>query len=152
MDHGNVVLLNGTSSAGKSSIARAMQIVMERPYLHTGVDHFLPSLPRWCFAESDGTDSVLSEYFLLMYGHADGIRGTAWPAFDADVARAEELEIPVQVNGKLRDVVRVSPSIGDAELEALARASANVQAHTAGKTIAKVVIVPGRKLVSIVAK
>jgi len=87
-----------------------------------------------------------------MYGHAAGLGASQWPSFDAEVAKAEELEIPLQVNGKLRDVVRVSPSISDAELEALARASANVQLHTAGKTIAKVVIVPGRKLVSIVAK
>jgi leucyl-tRNA synthetase len=87
-----------------------------------------------------------------MYGHPDTLRAAVWPAFDAEVAKAEELEIPLQVNGKLRDVVRVSPSISDAELEALARANAHVQAHTAGKTIAKVVIVPGRKLVSIVAK
>jgi leucyl-tRNA synthetase len=87
-----------------------------------------------------------------MYGHADGINAATWPVFDAEVAKAEELEIPVQVNGKLRDVLRVPPTISDAELDALARASANVQAHTAGKTIAKVVIVPGRKLVSIVVK
>jgi leucyl-tRNA synthetase len=87
-----------------------------------------------------------------MYGHAGGLAAAHWPSFDAEAAKAEEHEIPLQVNGKLRDVVRVPPSISDAELEALARANANVQAHTAGKTIAKVVIVPGRKLVSIVAK
>jgi leucyl-tRNA synthetase len=87
-----------------------------------------------------------------MYGHGEGLGATSWPSFDAEVARAEELEIPLQVNGKLRDVVRVSPSISDADLEALARTNANVQLHTAGKTIAKVVIVPGRKLVSIVAR
>jgi leucyl-tRNA synthetase len=87
-----------------------------------------------------------------MYGHSDGIGAARWPAFDADAAKAEELEIPVQVNGKLRGVLHVAPSISDAELETLARGSANVQAHTAGKTIAKIVIVPGRKLVSIVAK
>ncbi|MFM8533728.1 MAG: leucine--tRNA ligase [Acidimicrobiia bacterium] len=86
------------------------------------------------------------------YGHPDGLATAQWPVADADIAKAEELEIPLQVNGKLRDVVRVAPSITDAELEALARANANVIAHTAGKTIAKVVIVPGRKLVSIVAK
>ena len=87
-----------------------------------------------------------------MYGHAGTLREASWPSFNPDVAKAEELEIPLQVNGKLRDVIRVAPSISDAELEALARANANVQLHTAGKTIAKVVIVPGRKLVSIVAK
>jgi leucyl-tRNA synthetase len=87
-----------------------------------------------------------------MYGHAEGLQAADWPSFDPEVAKAEELEIPLQVNGKLRDVVRVPPSISDADLEALARANANVQIHTAGKTIAKVVIVPGHKLVSIVAK
>ncbi len=87
-----------------------------------------------------------------MYGHRGGLIAASWPVFDAEIAKAEELEIPLQVNGKLRDVVRVPPSITDAELEALARANTHVQTHTAGKTIAKVVIVPGRKLVSIVAK
>jgi leucyl-tRNA synthetase len=86
-----------------------------------------------------------------MYGHADGLIAAKWPAFDAEAAKAEELEMPLQVNGKLRDVIRVSPSITDEELTALALANANVQAHTAGKTVTNVKIVKGR-LVSIVAK
>jgi leucyl-tRNA synthetase len=84
-----------------------------------------------------------------IYGHQDGLIAARWPSFDAEVARAEELEIPVQVNGKLRGVVRVSPGIADAELETIALADSHVQAHTAGKTIKKVVIVKGR-LVSVV--
>jgi leucyl-tRNA synthetase len=84
-----------------------------------------------------------------MYGHGDGLIAATWPSFDADVAKAEELEIPVQVNGKLRSVVKVAPTIGDAELEKVALADANVQAHITGKTVRKVVIVKGR-LVSIV--
>ena len=84
-----------------------------------------------------------------IYGHRDGLITAAWPSFDAEVAKAEELEIPVQVNGKLRGVVRVPPGIADAELEKVALADANVQAHIAGKTVKKVVIVKGR-LVSIV--
>ena len=84
-----------------------------------------------------------------MYGHADGLSAAHWPSFDAEVAKAEELEIPVQVNGKLRGVVKVPPSITDAELEKIALADANVQAHIAGKTVKKVVIVKSR-LVSIV--
>jgi leucyl-tRNA synthetase len=84
-----------------------------------------------------------------MYGHGDGLGAAQWPSFDAEVARAEELEIPVQVNGKLRGVVKVPPSIADAELEKIALADANVQAHITGKTVRKVVIVKGR-LVSIV--
>ena len=84
-----------------------------------------------------------------MYGHADGLAGASWPAFDAIVAKAEELEIPVQVNGKLRGRVVAAPDIDDQALEALALADPNVQAHTAGKTIRKVVIAKGR-LVSVV--
>jgi leucyl-tRNA synthetase len=84
-----------------------------------------------------------------MYGHADGLAGARWPSFDADVARAEELEIPVQVNGKLRGRVTAAPDIADQDLEALALADPHVQAHIAGKTIKKVVIAKGR-LVSIV--
>jgi leucyl-tRNA synthetase len=84
-----------------------------------------------------------------MYGHAGGLSAAHWPSFDADVAKAEELEIPVQVTGKLRGVVKVPPSITDAELEKIALADANVQAHIAGKTVKKVVIVKSR-LVSIV--
>jgi leucyl-tRNA synthetase len=84
-----------------------------------------------------------------MYGHQEGLAGAAWPSFDADVAKAEELEIPVQVNGKLRGRVTVAPDIDDKALEALALADPHVQAHTAGKTIKKVVIAKGR-LVSVV--
>ena len=85
-----------------------------------------------------------------MYGHADGLAAASWPAFDAEAARAEEIEIPVQVNGKLRGHVTVAPGTADGELETLALADTNVQAHVRGKTIRKVVIVKDR-LVSIVA-
>ena len=84
-----------------------------------------------------------------MYGHTDGLIAAQWPVFDPDIAKAEELEIPVQVNGKLRGVVKVPPAIADEELQKIALADANVQAHIAGKTVRKVVIVKGR-LVSIV--
>jgi leucyl-tRNA synthetase len=84
-----------------------------------------------------------------LYGHEDGIGAARWPAFDESVAKAEELEIPVQVNGKLRAVVRVAPTITDAELEKIALADPNVQAHIAGKKVKKVVVVKSR-LVSVV--
>jgi leucyl-tRNA synthetase len=84
-----------------------------------------------------------------IYGHADGLAKASWPVFDAVVAKAEELEIPVQVNGKLRGRVVVAPDISDADLEKTALADPNVQAHIAGKTIKKVVIAKGR-LVSVV--
>ena len=84
-----------------------------------------------------------------MYGHADGLIAASWPAFEAEIAKAEEIEIPVQVNGKLRGHVTVAPGTADVELEKLALADPNVQTHIAGKTIKKVVLVKDR-LVSIV--
>jgi leucyl-tRNA synthetase len=60
------------------------------------------------------------------------------------------MEIPVQVNGKLRDVIRVSATATNAELEAAALASQKVQEFIAGKQVKKVIVVP-KKLVNIVA-
>jgi chloramphenicol 3-O phosphotransferase len=60
-------LLNGTSSAGKSSIASALQEVMESPYLHTGIDHFLPRVPARFKLISDGREPASADYFLLVY-------------------------------------------------------------------------------------
>ena len=41
MQSGQVILLNGTSSAGKSTLAKQLQEILPQPYLHTGIDHFL---------------------------------------------------------------------------------------------------------------
>ncbi len=74
-----------------------------------------------------------------------------WPGFDPDLAREEELEIPVQVNGKLRAVVRLLPDAGGEDMQRAALAEAKVQSAIAGKRVVKVVIVPG-KLINIVVK
>jgi leucyl-tRNA synthetase len=58
------------------------------------------------------------------------------------------MEIPVQVNGKLRDVIKVPASADNAALETAAKASEKVQSFIAGKTIKKVIVVP-KKLVNI---
>ena len=83
------------------------------------------------------------------YGHAGGLATALWPVYDAEVARAEAVEIPVQVNGKVRGRITAAPDASEAELQSLALADAAVQAHLAGKTVKKVVVVVGR-LVSIV--
>jgi leucyl-tRNA synthetase len=72
-----------------------------------------------------------------------------WPAYDAEAAAAEELEIPVQVNGKVRDRLIVPADVSQEDLQERALASEKVQAHIEGKTVRKIVVVPG-KLVSIV--
>ncbi len=83
------------------------------------------------------------------YGHAGGLQRAAWPTYDAEIAKAEEIVIPVQVNGKVRSRLTVSPAASDSELESLALADPAIKVHTAGKTVKKVVIAKGR-LVSVV--
>jgi leucyl-tRNA synthetase len=84
-------------------------------------------------------------------GHADGLNAAPWPDFDAEVAKADEVVIPVQVNGKVRKRLTVAADASEQELERAALADPGVAAYTAGKTIVKVVVAKGR-LVSIVVK
>ena len=86
-----------------------------------------------------------------MLGHETGLIAARWPEFKAEVAKAEEIVIPVQVNGKVRSRLTVSAEAPESELERLALADPAIQAHTAGKTVKKVVVAKGR-LVSIVVQ
>ena len=74
-----------------------------------------------------------------------------WPAYDDDLARETEVEIPVQINGKLRGRVTVAAGLDKAGLEAAALSDDKVQAMIEGKTVVKVIAVPD-KLVNIVIK
>jgi leucyl-tRNA synthetase len=73
-----------------------------------------------------------------------------WPTFDPALLVEDTLEIPVQVNGKLRDRIRVPADATRADLETAARAAERVQPFLEGLTIRKVIVVPG-KLVNLVA-
>ncbi|MCX6895285.1 MAG: class I tRNA ligase family protein, partial [Verrucomicrobia bacterium] len=73
-----------------------------------------------------------------------------WPQHDPALLVESEIEIPVQVNGKLRDVIRVPAAADNATIEAAALASEKAQAYLVGKTIKKVIVVP-KKLVNIAA-
>jgi leucyl-tRNA synthetase len=76
---------------------------------------------------------------------------TAWPVVNEELAREEEIEIPVQVNGKLVNVIKVPAGSDEAAVKAAALADERVKARIEGKTIAKVIVVPG-KLVNLVVK
>jgi leucyl-tRNA synthetase len=77
-------------------------------------------------------------------GESGSILRAPWPKSDPALAKEDEIEIPVQINGKLISVVRV-PADSDAKtIEAAALADEKVRARTAGKTIVKVIVVPGR--------
>ena len=78
------------------------------------------------------------------------IHTQAWPSVDALAAQENEREIPVQVNGKLRDRVTVPVGIAEAELERLVLARPKIVAALGGKTPTKVIHAGGGKLVNIV--
>jgi leucyl-tRNA synthetase len=81
---------------------------------------------------------------------ASSLAYAPWPKFDAALLVENEIEIPVQVNSKLRDVIKVSLNATVAELEALALANEKAKPYFEGKTIKKIIVVP-KKLVNIVA-
>ncbi len=74
----------------------------------------------------------------------------SWPGFDPDVARAEEVEIVAQINGKVRDRMVVPADADEETLKSIVMESDRIKAELAGKTVRKVIVVKG-KLVNIVA-
>jgi leucyl-tRNA synthetase len=84
-------------------------------------------------------------------GHSKPLLREPWPAFDPALAAEDELEIPVQVNGKLKGRIRVAVGVGEDEIRRRALAEPKVVASLDGRTVAKVIVVPN-KLVNIVAK
>ncbi len=84
-----------------------------------------------------------------MLGHRGGLTKATWPEFNAEVAKAEEIVIPVQVNGKVRSRLTVPAESTEKEVEEMALADPAVMAHLAGKQVKKVVVAKGR-LVSLV--
>ncbi len=82
-------------------------------------------------------------------GHRGLLMLSAWPAYDADLAREETVAIVVQVNGKLRDKFEAEPGLAEAELQARALALPKIQAALGGRPARKVICVKD-KLVNIV--
>ncbi len=92
----------------------------------------------------------LSEELNRRIGNEDQLATQPWPDHDESALVESEVELVVQVNGKLRDRITVAKDAPKEDIEAAARASAKVREHTDGKTVRKVIVVPGR-LVNIVA-
>jgi leucyl-tRNA synthetase len=84
-------------------------------------------------------------------GEDGAILRAPWPKSDPGLAKEDELEIPVQINGKLVAVVRVAADAEPQAIEAAALAEQKVQSRVASRTVAKVIVVPG-KLVNLVVK
>ena len=84
-----------------------------------------------------------------MLGYEDGQWTAAWPAFNAELTRETEVEIVVQVNGRVRGKLKVAAGMPEQEVVALARAELSVAPHLDGKRVVKHIFVPD-KLVNLV--
>ncbi|GIO28586.1 leucine--tRNA ligase [Ornithinibacillus bavariensis] len=92
----------------------------------------------------------IAEELWSRLGHEETISYEAWPTYDASKLVENEIEIVIQVLGKVRSKLKVAKDISKEELEKLALEDEGIQDWIAGKTVRKVVVVPG-KLVNIVA-
>ena len=94
----------------------------------------------------------LAEELWEMLGHSDGLWNARWPVLaeaQKDLARVEEVEIVVQVNGRVRAKLRVRAGLGEADLVPKALATPAVAQHINGKRVVKQIVVPD-KLVNLV--
>jgi leucyl-tRNA synthetase len=93
----------------------------------------------------------LAEELWEMLGHRNGLWTVSWPAFNPDLAKDEEVEIVIQINGRVRGKLKVAAGTGEEEAVKLALTDATVVLHTNGKRIVKRVFVPERLLNLVVA-
>ena len=92
----------------------------------------------------------LAEEIWERLGNEYSVHRQPWPKWDANLAADETITLVVQVNGRLRDRIQTPADITEEDARALALSSERTKAHTAGKTVRRVIYVPG-KLVNVVA-
>jgi leucyl-tRNA synthetase len=135
-----------------TSIAALMELSNELHALEAGLS---PAVRKECASKfvlllAPFAPFVAEELWQLM-GNQGPVFRQSWPSFDADLAREEALEVPVQVNGKLRSRIVVAHGASKEELESAALADPKIKALVDGKQLVKIVVVPA-KLVNIVVK
>ena len=96
---------------------------------------------------------ISEELYEQITGETGGMLASraAFPEYKPELAVADQIEIAVQVNGKLRSRIFASPDAPNDELEAMAKADEKVMEFTDGKEIVKVIVVP-KRLVNIVVR
>jgi leucyl-tRNA synthetase len=125
-------LVNELQAADAQLAAGEVPVPVMRELLQTLVLLLAPFAP------------FLAEELWADLGGESAILRAPWPKGDPDLAREDELEIPVQINGKLVAVVRVAAGADAKTIEAAALADEKVESRTAGKNVVKVIVVPGR--------
>lgn len=86
-----------------------------------------------------------------MLGHVDGLGRISWPQFREDLAKEEQFEVVIQINGRVRGKIQVEDGLNEEETKERALADPRIAQLMNGQTIAKVIVVP-RKLVNIVLR
>src|SRR5258707_12782673 len=93
----------------------------------------------------------LSEELWEMLGHADGLWKSSWPTYNEDFARDDEVEIPVQVNGKVRGRLKIAAGTKEEVAVAMAQQDSAIAPHLNGKRVVKRIYVPDKLLNLVVA-
>ncbi len=93
----------------------------------------------------------LAEELWHVLGHDDSLAYAPWPQFDESKVVDDQIEIPVQINGKLRAKIMVPADAKPPQMQQIAEAADDVQNQITGKTVVKVIAVPGR-MVNFVVK
>ncbi len=93
----------------------------------------------------------LGEELWEMLGHRGGLSRVAWPAYREELAKEEQFEVVIQINGRLRGKILVEDGLGEDELGERALTDPRISHLIDGKAVAKMVVVP-RKLVNIVLR
>ncbi|WP_279526305.1 leucine--tRNA ligase [Staphylococcus aureus] len=110
-----------------------------KPYIEGSVKMLAPIAPH------------IGEELWSKLGHEESITYQPWPTYDEALLVDDEVEIVVQVNGKLRAKIKIAKDTSKEEMQEIALSNDNVKASIEGKDIMKVIAVP-QKLVNIVAK
>ena len=152
-----------------TAVSSLMELVNELYSFSDGTPHGAPSRAEPQVAQIERTQTIAvlreaidalvlmiapfaphtAEELWQMVGHPESLAQASWPAFDPEVARAEEVVVPVQINGKVRARLTVPAGLSDDQLQNRALEDPAVKTHTTGKTIRKVVVAKG-PLVSVV--
>ena len=94
----------------------------------------------------------LAEELWQQLGHAQTLAYEPWPECDEALLKEDTIEIPVQINGKLRSRIVVAAGADQATMEAAARADAKIAGLLAGKTLVKTIVVPGKMINFVIKK
>jgi leucyl-tRNA synthetase len=136
----------GRRYAFNTAIAAMMELVNELSKDTTGPDSRLAAETVVSLIQPYAPH--IAEELWERLGH-ERLWEAPWPVADPALLEVETVEVVVQVNGKVRDRLHVSPQLADDELVALARASERVQSYLDGDEVVRTIVVPG-KLVSFV--